>query len=84
MPMSLDDIVNKHPMITLSHVQYGRNLYLGQGVNICTSPAQRLQAFVNEDNVPCRFMVVGRLMSFKVVEDSVRIDSSYVFVTAHH
>jgi hypothetical protein len=78
MPMSLDDLVTAHPMITLSHIEYGRDFYLGRATNICTLPAQRVQTFVDTDRSPYRFLIVGRLMSFKVVEDSVWVFFSLI------
>lgn len=59
-------------IITLSHANYGRHFLLGNGINIPSSPMQRLHSFVALEGSPYRFIVVGQLMSFKVVEDSVR------------
>jgi hypothetical protein len=72
MTTSLEDFVIAHPQVTLSHTVYGQHFYLGHGVNILSSPAQRLQAFVEDEGSPYRFILVGQLTSFKVVEDSVR------------
>ena len=67
----LENFMITHPDVTLSHTNYGRNFYLGSGVNILSSPAQRLQSFVENEGNPYRFMIVGQLASFKVVEGSV-------------
>lgn len=71
MSTSLKNFVNSHPTVTLSHTDYGRHFHLGKGVNIPSFPTQRLQTFVETEGLPYRFVVVGQLMSFKVVEDSV-------------
>jgi hypothetical protein len=69
----LNKFVLSHPSVTLSYTDYGRHFHLGYyGVNIPSSPTQRLQSFVELEGSPYRFIVVGQLMSFKVVEDSVR------------
>jgi hypothetical protein len=68
----LKDFVNSHPTVALSNANYGRHFHLGHGVNIPSSPTQRLHMFVETEGTPYRFIVVGCLMSFKVVEDSVR------------
>jgi hypothetical protein len=77
MPMSLEDFVGLHLTITLSQLQYGQHFGLGRPTHIGTSPTQHVQSFVDDEGVPYRFMVVGRLMSFKVVEDSVGPTSLY-------
>jgi hypothetical protein len=71
MSTSLEDFIDSHPNITLCHTEYGRHFYLGGGVNISSSPTQRLQSFVDDDGPPFRFVIIGELMSFKVVEDPV-------------
>jgi hypothetical protein len=58
-------------VITLSHSVYGRHFHLGDGINIPSSPVQRLHSFVELEGPAYRFIVVGQLMSFKVAEDSV-------------
>ena len=75
MSRSLNESVIGFPsirVITLSHTIYGRHFHLGDSVNIPSSPMQRLQSFVELEGTPYRFILVGQLMSFKVVEDSVR------------
>lgn len=69
----LKNFVNSHPTFTLSKAEYGRHFHLGDGVNIPSSPTQRLHNFVETERTPrpYRFIVVGRLMSFKVVDDPV-------------
>jgi hypothetical protein len=59
MPMSLEDFVEQHPMVTLSQVEYGHDFGLGRGIHVGTTPTQRVQSFVNAEGVPYRFMVVG-------------------------
>ena len=62
-----------HPGVTLSHTDYGLQFHLGTGTNIASAPTQRLQTFVENGSAsPYRFLVIGRLSSFKIVEDSVR------------
>ena len=68
----LENYVVTHPAVTLSHTDYGQHFYLGKGVNILSTPTQRLQSFVENEGSPYRFIVIGHLASFKVVEDSVR------------
>ena len=72
MPMMLENYMVAHPAVTLSHTEYGHHFHLGRSVNIPTLPAQRLRSFVEDEGTPYRFMVIGRLASFKVAEDSVR------------
>ena len=67
----LENFVITHPEVTLSHTDYGRHFNLGNGINILSAPTQRLQSFVEEGGTPYRFIVVGQLASFKVIEDSV-------------
>jgi hypothetical protein len=66
-----------HPAVTLSHTDYGMHFHIGHGVNILTVPSQRLRTFVENDGSsegsPYRFVVVGQLASFKIVEDSVSV-----------
>jgi hypothetical protein len=80
----LEDFVVAHPAATLSHTKYGQHFYLGYGVNIVSSPAQRLQFFVENgsEGTPYRFLIVGRLSSFKVVEDAV--GSHFYFTGARY
>jgi hypothetical protein len=68
----LENFVTTRPDVTLSHAQYGNDFYLGCSVNILSSPTQRLRSFVENEGAPYRFVVVGQLSSFKVVEDAVR------------
>ena len=72
MASTLENFLVSHPAVTLSHTEYGFHFHLGGGVNILSSPTQRLQCFVENEGVPYRFIVVGRLASFKIVEDAVR------------
>jgi hypothetical protein len=72
MTTTLENFVIAHPQVTLSHTDYGQHFYLGCSINILSSPAQRIQAFVEDEGSPYRFIVVGQLTSFRVVEDSVR------------
>ena len=67
----LGNFVITHPEVTLSHTDYGHQFSLGPGTNILSTPTQRLQSFVEEGGSPYRFIVVGQLASFRVVEDSV-------------
>ena len=78
MPMSLDDFIDLHPMVTLTQPEYGQDFGLGRRIHIGTSPTQCVQSFVNADGLPYRFLLVGRLMSFKVVEDSVCVNRFYI------
>lgn len=73
MSIVLEDFVTAHPSATLSHTTYGQHFHLGYGVNILSSPTQRLQFFVENgtEGTPYRFLIVGRLTSFKVVQDAV-------------
>ena len=70
--MTLENFIAAHPHVTLSHTNYGQHFYLGGDVSILSAPAQCLQAFVEEEGTPYRFLVVGRLASFRVVQDCVR------------
>ena len=83
MTSTLENFMISHPAVTLSHTDYGLHFHLGNGVNILTTPSQRLQTFVEDDGTsggsPYRFLVVGRLASFKIVEDSV-CASSYCYL----
>lgn len=76
MTLMLENFVMAHPSVTLSHADYGSQYHVGRGVNIQTSPPQRLHHFVENDGSPdgspYRFIIVGRLATFKIVEDSVR------------
>ena len=67
----LENYVVSHPYVTLSHTEYGHHFYLGCGVNILSSPCQRVQTFVENEGSLYRFIIVRQLMSFKVVEDAV-------------
>lgn len=69
----LENFLCRHQTITLSGTVYGRDFQLGDGVKICTTPSQRLQSFIDleGDGSSYRFIAVGKLMSFKVVEDPV-------------
>ena len=60
-----------HPAATLSHTDYGEDFHLGGGVNIQSSPTQRLWSFVENEGTPYRFIIIGQLTSFKVIEDPV-------------
>jgi hypothetical protein len=72
MTSTLENFVVSHPAVTLSDTDYGRQFHLGTGISISSSPSQRLQTFVeNGGGAPYHFMVIGRLSSFKVIEDSV-------------
>jgi hypothetical protein len=71
MPTCLEDIVESYPLVTLPYAEYGRDFGLGRAINIGTSPAQRIQSFVDEEGSPYHFIIIGRLTSFNVVEDSV-------------
>ena len=68
----LENFLANHPGVTLSHTEYGKQFCLGNGINILSLPSQRVQTFVENEGAPYRFMIVGQLMSFKVVEDAVR------------
>lgn len=69
----LENFVITHPDVTLSHTNYGQHFHLGNSVNILSSPGQRVHSFVESEGAPYRFMIVGQLSSFKVVEDAVRV-----------
>lgn len=71
MSTMLENFVFAHPTVTLSHTDYGKHFRLGAGVNILSAPTQRVQSFVEQDGAMYRFLVVGQLTSFKVVEDAV-------------
>jgi hypothetical protein len=73
MTTSLIKFVHSHPSVTLSFTEYERHFHLGYGVNIPSTPTQRLHSFVELEGSPYRFIVVGNLKSFKVVEDAVRV-----------
>jgi hypothetical protein len=73
MTTMLENFVFTHPDVTLSHTLYGQHFYLGSGVNILSSPNQRIQSYVENEGSPYRFLIVGQLKSFKVVEDAVRL-----------
>ena len=78
----LKNYVLGHPTVTLSHTDYGEHFVLGCGINIPSSPTQRIRSFVENGHAGAlyRFMVIGRLTSFKVVEDPVCLCvSSYYF-----
>ncbi|KAF8798656.1 hypothetical protein BYT27DRAFT_7264773 [Phlegmacium glaucopus] len=65
----LHKFVLSYPDVTLSHTEYGRHFHLGHGARLFSSPTQHIQSFVEIEGLPYRFIVVGRLMSFKVVDD---------------
>ena len=60
-----------HPAATLSHTDYGEHFHLRGGVNIQSSPTQWLRSFVKNEGTPYHFIIIGQLMSFKVIEDPV-------------
>lgn len=82
MTSTLENFVISHPAVTLSHADYGLHFHIGHDVNIQTSPPQRFHYFVENDGSPegspYRFIIVGRLASFKIVEDTVRV-SPFIF-----
>jgi hypothetical protein len=67
----LENFVINHPDVTLSHTDYGQHFHLGCGVNILTSPAQRVHSFVEIEGSSYRFLIVGQVASFRVAEDAV-------------
>ena len=67
----LETFVSNHPDVTLSDTEYRRQFYLGRGVNIVSSPAQCVRSFVEIEGSSYRFLIVGQVASFKVVEDAV-------------
>jgi hypothetical protein len=69
----LENLVQSNPTSSLAHSEYGRHYVLENGFYIYTSPSQRLRSFVDAEGSPCRFIVVGQLASFKIVEHSVRV-----------
>jgi hypothetical protein len=73
----LENFVINHPDITLSHMDYGQHFHLGCGVNISSSPTPCVQSFVENEGSPYRFIIVGELMSFRVVEGAVHFLSSF-------
>ena len=69
----LENFMVNHLDVILSHTEYGHHFHLGGGITISTSPTQRVQSFVECEGSPYRFIVVGELTSFKIVEDAVRV-----------
>jgi hypothetical protein len=69
----LENFVVAHPDVTLSHTEYGLHFNTGNTINLLSAPPQRVQSFVENEGSPYRFMIVGQLASFKVVEDAVRV-----------
>jgi hypothetical protein len=67
----LETFVSNHPDVTLSHTCYRQHFYLGRGINIVSSPPQCVRNFVEIEGSPYRFLIVGQVASFKVVEDAV-------------
>lgn len=67
----LENFVVNHPDVTLSNTTYRQHFYLGRGVNIASSPAQCIHSFVEIEGSSYRFLVVGQVASFKVLEDAV-------------
>jgi len=57
------------PLITLAENTFGSDLVLGREVNLPTVPCQRLRTFVSAQRGCGRLIVLGRLASFKIVED---------------
>jgi hypothetical protein len=69
----LETFVINHPDVTLSDTDYRHHFHLGGGVNIVSSPAQRVHSFVENEGSSYRFLIVGQVASFRVVEDAVRL-----------
>ena len=72
MSLMLEKFLRENPNMTLSDTCYGQHFHLGCAVNILSVPTQRLQSFIEKHGDPYKFIVVGQLASFKVVEDAVR------------
>ena len=77
MTSTLENFIISHPAMTLSHADYGLHFHVGRGVNIQMSPPQHFHYFVKNDGSPegspYRFIIVGHLTSFKIVEDTVQV-----------
>ena len=69
----LENFVSTHPDFALSHTTYGQYFHLGNSVNILSSPGQQVHSFIESEGAPYQFMIVGQLLSFKVVEDAVNV-----------
>ena len=76
----LENFVSTHPDFALSHTTYGQYFHLGNSVNILSSPGQQVHSFIESEGAPYRFMIVGQLLSFKVVEDAVNVVFFILFV----
>ena len=74
----LENFIISHLAVTLSHMDYGHHFHLGSTINIMSSPTQCLQLFVETKGSPYRFIIVGKLMSFKVAEDTVCAESAFL------
>ena len=71
MSMILKKFLRDNPAMTLSDTRYGKHFHLGHAVNILSVLTQRLQSFIESHGEPYKFLVVGQLASFEVVEDAV-------------
>src|SRR5271155_2187815 len=83
MSLILRDLLPRYPSITLAHAQYHEHFNLGEPVYLSTVPMQRLQTFVNTERSPHCFVIIGKLSSFEVIKDVVRLFSffTYFFIT---
>ncbi|KAF8816195.1 hypothetical protein BYT27DRAFT_7248503 [Phlegmacium glaucopus] len=70
MSTMLENFIFSYPDVTLAHAGYGRHFHLGHANLIFSTPRQRFQTFIDIEGIPYRFIVVGQLTSFRVIEDS--------------
>ncbi|KAF8814987.1 hypothetical protein BYT27DRAFT_7249570 [Phlegmacium glaucopus] len=69
MTTRLETFIFSYPDVTLAHAGYGRHFHLGHANSIFSTPRQQFQSFIDIEGTPYRFIVVGQLSSFKVIED---------------
>jgi hypothetical protein len=65
------------PLVALAENTFGNDLVLGNEINLPTVPFQRLRTFVSVESGRGSLIVVGRLASFKIVEDLVSFQASF-------
>ena len=75
----VENFIVAHPDVSLAHTEYCLHFFLSGGANILASPSQRVRTFVEYDESPYRFIIVGELASFKVVDCSVSPFFFYFF-----
>ena len=59
------------PLVALAENTFGNDLVLGSEIHLPTVPYQRLRTFASVESGRASLIVVGRLASFKIVEDLV-------------